>query len=121
MEFAAGDSVAFVAKATHVVRGCRMCDHGRGSEQLRGRGFLKEGLSGDVNALYQAAVSYCVVETHPNNFHEVFAAGLRCTLTLSQGSRLALASPNRVALEQSRQAITYRDYSRLPAATAGLG
>jgi len=53
-------------------------------EQLWGKGFLQEGIDGDVdvNAIYQAATAFSEVITHPNNFQTIFTAALRTALSL---------------------------------------
>jgi acetolactate synthase-1/2/3 large subunit len=53
-------------------------------EQLWGKGFLQEGIDGeiDVNAMYQAATAFSTIVTHPNNFQELFTMAMRCALSL---------------------------------------
>jgi len=53
-------------------------------EQLWGKGFLQEGIDGDVdvNAIYQAATAFSEIVTHPNNFQTIFTAALRAALSL---------------------------------------
>ncbi len=52
-------------------------------EQLWGKGFLQEGIDGeiDVNAMYDASTAFSAIVTHPNNFQELFTMAMRCALS----------------------------------------
>lgn len=70
-------------------------------EQLWGKGFLQEGIDSDVdvNAMYQAAVSYSAVVTHPNNFQELFTTALCRALSLPRET-VHISLPDDVAALQ---------------------
>ena len=83
----------------HVDRYSLIAIRGEIPEQLWGKGFLQEGIDGDVNAMYQPAVSYSAVVTHPNNFQMLFVTGLRHALSLPRET-VHISLPNDVAATQ---------------------
>jgi acetolactate synthase-1/2/3 large subunit len=68
----------------HVDRHPLILITGEVPEQLWGKGFLQEGIDGDVdvNAIYQAATAFSEIVTHPNNFQTTFTSALRTALSL---------------------------------------
>jgi acetolactate synthase-1/2/3 large subunit len=74
---------------------------GETPEQLWGKGFLQEGIDGDidVNAMYQAATAYSAIVTHPNNFQELFTTALRYALSLPHQT-VHISLPDDVAAMQ---------------------
>jgi acetolactate synthase-1/2/3 large subunit len=70
-------------------------------EQLWGKGFLQEGIDGDVdvNAIYQAATAFSEIVTHPNNFQTILTSALRTALSLPNQS-VHISLPDDIAAAQ---------------------
>ena len=85
----------------HVDRHALLAITGEVPEQLWGKGFLQEGIDGDidVNAMYQAVVAFSAVVTHPNNFQELFTTAIRRALSLPRQT-VHLSLPDDVAALQ---------------------
>ncbi len=82
----------------HVDRHSLIAITGETPEQLWGKGFLQEGIDDDidVNAMYQAAVAYSAIVTHPNNFQELLTTAIRSALSLPRNT-VHLSLPDDVA------------------------